>query len=777
MPSGNTQSLELNIAPIEFSKDRFIVGTLPYEGEDAYRELRNKYWRTHSFRYDNQTKLISNIPIVAGAEPLGTTSEVLVKDNLLILARGVQQAILVWIAQKGTPILQGVKPLTFWGQTDQALLLSQAVKKHNETPRNGLEVATKYEIDCRLFSAHQDTTYLGFVIDVATSNLVEVPVSELLATHFPVVGKYVCRRKKFEHDYLKPKLETLGRVQSIRGTCLLLTDTLEAQEVEAADVFLEPRLENLEAVIRHLYKMKGNAIVNELASLRRVLGSAQGKRDLIKKTVDTLNRGGFTIAGDLTFSVNPPIKPQHRYFPESISTDRPNMLFGPQGRSSGLIPDVGVATHGPFMYMLHERNSPLIAVVCEKNERGRVEQFVESLRYGFDEKLWNNQRKQNPFPNGLIGKYRLSKVDFEFEECADATAAAYKAAAKRLLSRTSRTPDLALVQIREAFRQLPTPNNPYYVSKAEFMMAGVPTQDIRAENLKLTGESLAYLLNNIALATYAKLDGTPWVIATHRPSTHELVVGLGSTEVISVRVGARKRYVGITTMFQGDGSYLVWGLTREVEFEEYAEALLSSLQTTVRYVQTQNAWQEGDKIRLVCHVYKRLKDCEVNAIKKIVRELIDLKYEVEFAFLDISEEHLYHLFDPNQQGAPYWKNGRQFLKGKGVPERGICLQLDERRALLHLTGAKDLKTDFQGIPKPLLVELHPDSDFTDMTYLLRQVYHFTFMSWRSFFPATQPVTIKYSQLIANLLGNLNSVDGWSSTVLSVGSLRGRRWFL
>jgi hypothetical protein len=230
-------------------------------------------------------------------------------------------------------------------------------------------------------------------------------------------------------------------------------------------------------------------------------------------------------------------------------------------------------------------------------------------------------------------------------------------------------------------------------------------------------------------------------------------------------------------MFQGDGSYLVWGLTREVEFEEYAEALLASLQTTVRYVQAQNAWQEGDKIRLVCHVYKRLKDCEVDSIKKLVRELIDKKYVVEFAFLDISEEHLYHLFDPAQQGVKYWKNYKPIIKGKGVPDRGICLQLDQRRALIHLTGAKELKTDYQGTPKPLLVDLHPDSDFTDMTYLMRQVYHFTYMSWRSFFPATMPVTIKYSQLIANMLGNLNMVDGWTSTQLSVGSLRGRRWFL
>jgi len=88
-----------------------------------------------------------------------------------------------------------------------------------------------------------------------------------------------------------------------------------------------------------------------------------------------------------------------------------------------------------------------------------------------------------------------------------------------------------------------------------------------------------------------------------------------------------------------------------------------------------------------------------------------------------------------------------------------------------------VKTGEQGAPRPLLVELHAKSDFTDLTYLVRQVFHFSFMSWRSFFPAVEPVTILYSRLIANALGNLKLVPGWSSEVLTVGSLRSSKWFL
>lgn len=104
------------------------------------------------------------------------------------------------------------------------------------------------------------------------------------------------------------------------------------------------------------------------------------------------------------------------------------------------------------------------------------------------------------------------------------------------------------------------------------MMASVPTQSVHIENIDLNLANLVYLLNNISLATYAKLDGIPWVIATRTPTTHELVVGLGLAEAGRGRLDNRTRYVGITSMFQGDGRYLIWGATKEVEFENYTQA-------------------------------------------------------------------------------------------------------------------------------------------------------------------------------------------------------------
>jgi hypothetical protein len=155
------------------------------------------------------------------------------------------------------------------------------------------------------------------------------------------------------------------------------------------------------------------------------------------------------------------------------------------------------------------------------------------------------------------------------------------------------------------------------------------------------------------------------------------------------------------------------------------------------------------------------------------------EYPVEFAFLDISHYHPFQIFDPGQSGKKYWSHETQQRATKGVytPERGTGLLLGPRAALLQLVGAGDVKTWEQGMPRPLLPELHPDSDFSDLTYLVRQAFHFSFMSWRSFFPSQEPVTILYSRWIANLLGNLKMVPDWDGMALNHMRDRRAMWFL
>ncbi len=778
-------TLSLNLAPIRFSEQHFEAGGTPYQDDEQYRLLRAAHQTTHALRFDARDGMIYSIPMATGAQPIGTPAKLLeTRHHLALLGKAVNHALRAWLAPRRT-ILRRTRPLQCIGHR-KAALLTAAIRDRRLTETTGLDVLVRHSFDPRVMGAphHGADPYLALVLDVSTTNELDIPVGELLRDRFDPTGRYVCRRPASSEDNVLGRIETLGRVVRAADGRLQLTDFSGDEYVDAEQVLLEPRQENLEALIWHFYPHDASVILEGLYQRRAPLSSANGKLAEIRKVhggvaahLDKLRIAGMKV------ELGPLLQHGNALFPRAISTDRPGFLFGAQGRETGAYPDVGVKRHGPYKYMQHEQNEPMIAIICEARFRGRIDLLARTLRDGVVENAWQDAVRgrakvpENPFRGGLIGKLRLSRVQFEFEEVSEPTPRGYQEAIQRLLARLPETPDLAFVQIRADFKQLRNDQNPYFAAKAAFMTVGVPVQSIQAETADLQLSNLAYVANNLALACYAKLGGTPFVISTRMPATHELIVGLGYTEISEGRFGPKSRFVGITTVFQGDGRYLVWGQTREVEFEDYAKALLASLSATIDMVRKENNWQPRDRVRLIFHVYKPLKHVEIDAIKSLVQVLLAGEHDVDFAFLDISRFHDFALFDPSQVGVTYYADGQRLIKGVGVPSRGICLQLDDRSALLQLIGVKEVKTDTQGLPRPLRLTLHPESDFRDLTYLARQVYSFSYLSWRSYFPAVEPVSITYSRLIANALGNLNSVPNWNSTVLTAGPLRSRMWFL
>jgi hypothetical protein len=808
-----SNALTINLAPLSLSTERLRVGRVPYLDRDAYAALRAKHRATHAFRFDASSGDVINIALSPGGEPLGTTAAEPACDHLLLIGKAVQRTMLLWLEPQYA-IARASRPIVFWGRKDRSLLLSSALNDLGLPSAPGIEVVGRFALDTRVIDVASDDrrASICLLLDADTANVIDVPVSHLLERGVDVDGLYVCRRAEPEEGAVdggevddegadeladdlgfasgispgvRARLQALGQVRAVTDGDLLLVDAEGADRVDAASVLIEPRQENLEMVLRALYPRDVDRIVAKLRAARGPFITAPGRLATLTELLRALQRRISIVLGDgFRIEIGDFLADGDPSFPSSVSTSRPTCLFGAQGRETDEYPDRGIQRFGPYKYMQHDRNEPTIAIVCEAKNLGPVEQFVEALRHGVTDEAWaaaNTWRSKdlptNPFRSGLVGKFRLQRVRVEYETIRDLTPAAYREGIERVLARLPDAPHLGLVQTRTAFQTRHGNDNAYLVAKAAFMSAGIPVQAVQIETIQGKSHEIPYRLNNLALAIYAKLNGTPWVIATQRPTSHEIVIGLGYTEVGGRSVG-RRRYVGITTLFQGDGRYLVWGRTREVEFSNYAEALLENLRSTIDYVRAENNWQAGDQVRLVFHVYKPLKHIEIDAIRELVTGLIATDHQVSFAFLDISRRHDLRLFDPRSLGKSYSTGGgRRATKGEGVPVRGLCLQLGERTALIQLAGPSDMKTAEQGAPRALKLDLHPYSDFDDLAYLVRQVYHFSYLSWRSFFPGTEPVSIAYSRRIANMLGNLKPVTGWDSRVLTVGGLRNSKWFL
>ena len=774
--------LTLGIALVNFSGDRIRIGRLDREEHGRIRELRSEHGRTHVFRFDARDRMIANISLAPHIEPMGEVEEVTVGENLLLLAEAIEHQLRHWLSGS-RKILRRFHPLICLGSRDR--LLTQALREMGvQSPDTRLDVVAKWSFDLRLLSSADpdEPPYLGLLADVGTSNVIDLPVSELLEREFDPVGCYVGTPGEVDDLTGFSRMRLLGRVKTVEDKTLVLEDVRsdsESDRVEAADVLVEARRETLERVTRALYPSIVDEALTKLRRIRSPYLSGDGKLQKIRRMVDDLNRSArqtskkslnLQLGDGLGVEFGTLLDQSSRHFPRLIETSRPPMLFGASGHDQDTQPDRGIRQHGPFQYAHNAINDPTIAVLCDRAAKGRMEQFAKSLRDGID-------GENGQFAGGMIGKFRLTNVRFHFVEVGEDTGQGYGDTARRALRDIPQVPALALVQVREAHKRRISAQNPYFVAKSQFMRSGVPVQAVRLETIEAS-RGRAYSLNNLALAAYAKIGGVPWVISTRGVATHELVIGIGCTEVGGSRLGDRTRYVGITTLFQGDGRYLVWETTREATFESYPEALLESLRKSIRFVQTQNRWESGDNVRLVFHVFKPLKRVEIETVKQLVKEMLD-DYPVEFAFLDVSHYHPYQIFDPKQSGVKYrsYEVRRTALKGVYAPERGTALLLGPKTALLQLVGAREVKTWEQGMPRPLLLELHPDSDFSDLTYLVRQAFHFSFMSWRSFFPSHEPVTILYSRWIANMLGNLKAVPDWDGAALNYMRDRRAMWFL
>lgn len=436
---------------------------------------------------------------------------------------------------------------------------------------------------------------------------------------------------------------------------------------------------------------------------------------------------------------------------------------------------VGIFDHGPYSQQGFTPSTPRICVVCERSRKGEVEQFLQKLLEGH-----NEPGRKCFFPNGFIKTYRLQGKDVRFFLADNPTAAAYRKAAQEALAAVTTDAErwhLAYVQVNEASYDLWGEENPYLVTKAAFLAQQIPTQEFKIETARRSGSGLDFILSNIALASYAKLGGTPWHLKVNSPMAHELVVGLGSASISDSRLGARERMVGITTLFTSEGRYLIGNMSNAVAFEDYGKAVVEMLTGAIERARKDMNWQPGDEVRLIFHSFKPLKDMEAEAVKAVADSLKD--YQVDFAFLHVAQDHDTVLFDSNNPGTKSFAGmarGVEVMKGEFAPLRGTYLTLNKSNAILSLTGSKEVKKPTDGLPYPVLLHLHRSSTFTDMKYLTEQVYTFACHSWKSFDMAGMPVTIGYSQLIARLLGRLGALPHFS-----VDSIHGRlnrlRWFL
>jgi hypothetical protein len=668
---------------------------------------------------------------------------------------------------RGTPSRR-YDPVTIPGGKN---LLSE-LPNGNRLP-DWIQVRTRFTVETRILKSREGFSAPFLVLDSRSTREITAPVSTLVLHGFDPIGRYVQTVTPNDDPRLAPRLDLAGKATTLTNGLIRLTDAKAGlKEIVATDAYVEPRDEFFEELVELVLGRDATRTLDALEIALSKSRQAEAKLTRLREVLGKLAPVSrpFEIAPDLSVSFQSFLAQGAEFFPTPEYAPPTKYVFDVGRSKVDEINRRGIESYGPYNCSNFTPTSPRIAVVCEAKVKGLVESFLRKFKDG----LALPNARFNPYRNGFATLFRLRDVSFQILETQDSSPSEVKRVCQEIADRgqTGNGFDLVLLQNSDEAKRLKGGQNPYLVAKSALLQAGIASQSFLIEKTKSRDYDLAYILADLALGAYAKLGGTPWLISADHAIEHEIILGVGSASLGEGRFGDRERIVGITSVFKGDGDYLLSNLTKAVPIKEYTTALTSALRICIEQVSKDMNWKAGDGVRIIVHAFKPMSTSEIEAVEQVVSGLTD--YRVQFAFLHVKESHPFSLFDESEAGS--LDRATNIYRGKFSPKKGTFIRLSRDQTLACPWGAKEVRHAEHGYPKPLLLELHESSSFKDHTYLARQVLNFASHSWRSFGSARMPVTILYSELVADMLGKLKDVDGWTASILP-NALGKRRWFL
>lgn len=753
----------LNGFRLSFSKEEFRAYTLPIPDTSQLKALR----QSHSdwFLYWQDGTVYALPRAARPSTSIGEPTTLRCSDHLGFLAALIAEFLPVKF-----PTYEAFRrrPLGFMGKRDE--IVSVIAKRLQRPPAllKEFTIWPTFTLEAKIVEPAHAQTIIGLFLSINTRWKITADIDALQAAGVDLGGLYVVRRQTTGGER-----RLVGQIGSVKGAIVHLSAAYDNRTtIGAGDVFLEGSKASFARCLKSLLE-------NEYERFEQIRQQEEGRFFSGNATSKLLDRfqnffqksPDLNITEELTVTINERLEMKNSAAYQTVWVAPPvQYFFNPARTKASQYPWVGIKQYGPFSKDTFPKRTPNILVVFPDSAQGATETFLNYLRAG----ITTNGKAQY---EGGFGKL-FGLLNPTFTKCkvpllaTDNPANAYRRAIEDQLATGSTPIDAAVVVLTDHHASLPDDVTPYLSAKATLMLAGIPSQEIKTSRLSRSPNELQYILQNFTIALYAKMNGTPWTVNQDTTISDELIIGIGTAEVNADRFGQRTRYIGVTTVFRGDGNYLLGHVSKECAYDEYPEALKDTTERILQEIKQRNGWNPGDNVRLIFHTYKPLKNIEIAEITKRAALAVGTEQTIEFAFLTVTVEHPFLALDPAQPGI----RTRYSLKGTHVPERGTIIQIGRYTRLVCTNGPSLIKHENTPLPAPLLVHVHKGSTFNDLSYLSEQALKFTGLSWRSTLPAKKPVSIYYSELIAELLGRLRNVSGWTPPVLNM-KLRASRWFL
>jgi hypothetical protein len=763
----------LSAVLVELEQEKFNARVAPYTDEEAFAALRSRsdvfpYRLTHA--HPDEQVLI--VPLTEGAHVSELETTFICKQQLRLLARLIQQRL--------------------------PDLIPKLQLRHS---RFGLERVRTAE---DLIDVAMQRAGLQRPAQLARLHKFHRTVFSIRSEFMPGLGSFLAMTIEFRREFQisGPASDLLDQGLDLHGAEVIATDTDEGWLGEVVGVkegklvvagehgptLIDPkrcRVNPSQAAFSSFFSQAlSDRYRTRYDGAEWALQSEQLSGDGYVARLGEVARyfnglGSITIARNLSLHFGEVLAASFRNRePSAVALPPTEYCFSADRTAIDTLPVRGLELYGPFDGRRFEKKEPRVLVVCPQDAREDADHFLRRFLEGMAK-----DGKQR-FARGFTATYRLTRTSPLFitldlpRPGSSQVGAKYLAALAEAFDPTRR-PDLVLVVVRDEDAFIDE-GNPYVAAKAYLLSQGIPSQEIRVSKIRSGLGNLPYILEDIAVASYAKMGGCPWTLATPVPLTKEIIIGMSYAE-FGDRFSPRKRYMGIATVFTSDGTYILAASSPRCTFEEYPERLAGTVKEILARLVNEYGWGESDIVRLVFHSTKPLTRRDMSTVAEVAVRELGAKVQFETAFVTILREHPFKVVAPSARGrkglVELASGGYGFAQvGQCVPERGVVVDLGRARRLVCVHGTILTKREGEGIPQPLLVELHRESTYRDIAAIARQVFHFTGLSWGSMKPVAEPVTIHYARLIAKMLGRLDGHSAWSDRVLDT-HLRTSRWFL
>ena len=519
-------SLILNAIALRTDWDASIrVGQLNCDGPEALAGLRAELGPTHVVRRRG------NRVEIAAADPTSAIPGELVQskagDIKHLLAWRLSEWLVEHFAATGRQLFRRRRPLVVVSNRPEDNLLQSVVPQNFSLP-DGIAFQATFELDVRV-ERPTGNAQVFVTIESRARPQIDTPVGDLVAAGVSVEGLYVQRAEPAGDPRLADPGRLTGRVKRMNGRDLILADHEEGwSTIQASKARLEPRMEVLAHVLAQLAPAAGTTRDEILEKLRNAAGrlsTGPKKLERIRSMTGYLGKQQPALldghVGEFSNLIS-----THRRFPRYEVVSKPSLIFDTGGTRTNRWNQRGLDKHGPFDRYQFNPKRLNIALVCQQDRQGRVEQFTQQLLQGVPKEVGAPGASDGDL--GFLRRFSLEKPYVKVFVARNASATAYRQAAIEAVEHITdrgESWNLALVQTEEAMEALLGDDNPYLTMKAFFLAKGIAAQHVHFETMNQPRSQLVYSLNNVGLACYAKLGGVPWLLPSDQTVAHELVIG------------------------------------------------------------------------------------------------------------------------------------------------------------------------------------------------------------------------------------------------------------